>query len=126
METTSSTKRAPEYVLHRDVAAMDSADPYTVKAHGMNMTGYERAHIQVVPSEDVEADVEVQWWSDEAEAFIQEHAKITKASVGAGTPFEFTVDCRGRFMFVKVTDLTEVEGAGVKVYVSGFDRRHPE
>lgn len=115
--TTSSIALAPKYSLHRNAAAAD-VGPFATKAHGVNADGYEWAHIQVVPGAGVDPTATVYWWSVEAAKFIQEHTPIAKAGVGASTPYEFTIEPRGRLFFVSLS------GAG-KVFVSGFDRKHP-
>jgi hypothetical protein len=58
------------------------------------------------------------WWSEEAGKFIQEQVPITKAGVGADVPYEFTVDARGRIMFIAFTTLAS---GSCKVAVAGFD-----
>jgi len=116
-DISRSPQHAPDYALHRDVAAADGAGAITDGAQGINMSGYEYAHIQVLSAGGGNASVQVQWWSAEAGAFVQEHTPIAKAGVGVNVPYEFTVECRGRVMFVKVTTLA----AGTcKVLVSGF------
>jgi hypothetical protein len=116
---------APKYALHREVAAVDTL-PETVKAHGINMSGYEYAHIQVVPIGGANPNVQVQWWYQNAAGvgkFIQEHTAIAKTGAGANTPFEFSVECRGRIMFVAFTALA---AGTAKAFVSGFNRVQPE
>jgi len=116
-DISRSPQHAPDYALHRDVDAADGVGAITDGMQGINMTGYEYAHIQILPAGGANPTVQVQWWSAEGGKFIQEHTAISKAGVGANTPFEFTVECRGRIMFVKVTTLA----AGTcKVLVSGF------
>ncbi len=125
MTTSSSPVRAPNYVAHREsVAAADGIGAITRRARGVNMAGFESAHIQVLPETDAVAGVEVLWWSETAGKFIQENTSLAKAAVGASIPYEFTVDCKGRIMFVKIATLTG--GAAVSVNVSGFGRRHPD
>lgn len=119
---TSSPQKAPYYVLHRkDVSAADSGS-ITDRKRGMNMSNYEYAHIQVVPDTGVNPDVAILWWSEAAGKFVQEHTAITKSGVGAGVAYEFTVEPRGRIMFVSVT---AVASSTVSIYVSGFNVVHP-
>lgn len=116
-ETKRSPERAPLYALHRAVAAADSL-PETVESHGINMTDYKHAHVQVVPAGGDNPTIQVLWWSEEASKFIQEHTPFGLAGVGVNSPYEFTIECRGRIMFVAVTG-----GVGVgttKVLVAGF------
>jgi hypothetical protein len=119
---TSSPQLAPKYVLHRqDIGAPDAAS-ITNSKKGMNMSCYEYAHIQVVPKAGVNPDVAVLWWSDAAGKFVREHTAIAKSGVGAGVAYEFTVEPRGRIMFVAITAvITDT----VSVYVSGFNVVHP-
>jgi len=122
MEITSSIKRAPEYMLHRDAGATDGASAITTKAWGVNTSGYESAHVQVVPAAGVNPGVAVQWWCANAGVageFIGENSALAKTGLGNGIAYEFTVPCKGRVMFIKVD-------AATKVYVSGFGKRHPE
>lgn len=116
-----SPQRVPEYVYYRNVAAVDVLADLEEK-HGMNMAGYDYAHIQVVPVTG-NPTVTVLWWSDGANKFIQEHTAISKTGVGDGIPYEFTVECRGRIMMVAVTVMT---AGSAKIYVGGYGRRHPE
>lgn len=83
------------------------------------MDGYQFANVQVIPSGGANPNLEIMWWSEAANQFIQEHTPLTKAGVGIDTPFEFTVECFGRNMFVAVTTLA---AGKAEIYVSGFDR----
>lgn len=116
-----SIKKSPSYSLHRETTAVDSA--FDVYDYGINTSHYEKANIQVVPSGGANPNVEVLWWSDEASKFIQEHTQIAKSGVGANTPFEFTVDCHSRIMFVSIT---AIAAGSVKVFVSGAVSNHPQ
>lgn len=117
-----SIQKSPTYVLHRD--GVTSADS-TVNSyvHGVNTSHYDKANVQVVPIGGANPNVEVLWWSDEADKFISEHVALAKAGVGANTPFEFTVECHSRVMFVAVT---AIAAGSVKIFVSGAGLSHPE
>lgn len=115
---TSSPQKAPDYVLHRNAITTADTLPETNSKKCMNMSSYEYAHIQVVPAAGVNPNVAVLWWSEAAGKFVQEHTAITKAGVGAGVGYEFTVEPCGRKMFVAIT---AVSGGAVSVYVSGFN-----
>jgi len=119
---TSSPQKAPDYVAHRLAIGVPDSGTINNKQVGMNMSNYEYAHIQVIPQAGVNANVAVLWWSDAAGKFIQEHTAITKTGVGAGIAYEFTVEPRGRIMFVSVT---AVATSTVDIYVSGFNVIHP-
>lgn len=111
----TSPAGSPNYALYRQgVAAVDNLTNVP-KAHGMNMSTYDRAHIQVMPAGGANPTVRVYYWSEEASAFIQS-TEAAVAGVGADTPHEFTVECRGRIMFVAVTVLA---GGTVDIAVSG-------
>jgi len=113
-----SVQQAPKYQLYRDaVTAVDSL-PMADQKQGINLAGYKQAHIQIIPSGGANPTVAVLWWSEDAGKFIQEQTPITKTGVGANTAYEFTVDARGRIMFVAFTTLAS---GSCKVAVAGFD-----
>lgn len=115
----SSPKSAPSYALHReDVSVADVMSAIT-KKQGCNASTYTYAHVQVVPDTGVNPNVAVWWWSDNAGAFIQEHTPIEYTGVGAGTPYEFTIEPRGRIFFVQIASTA----GNVNVLVSGFERQ---
>lgn len=118
MEPTRSPQQAPLYAMHRQAVAGTDSLPELNEMHGMNMKGYSRAHVQIVPSGGSNPTVQVQWWSAAAGKFVQEQTPITKAGVGANTPYEFTVDCRGRNMFVAVT--TQASGQ-CDIHIAGAE-----
>lgn len=114
-----SIQLAPSYVKHREgVAALDAAAP-TEKKQGINAARYKKAHVQVVPSGGANPTVEVLFWSDVAGKFIKGHTALTRAGIGADTPFEFTFDVEGRIFFVMVTALA---AGAVTVAVAGSDK----
>jgi len=122
-ETKRSPSHAPDYALHRYVKDANDTPPETVKAHGINMHGFQSANIQVIPdANDPNPSIEVFFWSEKAAAFVSEHSALAFAGKGAGEPYEVTVECNGRVMFVSVI-------AGVaatqdcRIYVSGFNER---
>jgi hypothetical protein len=98
------------------VTAADGAT-ITDRKVGCNTSGFTHAHVQVVPSGGANPTAEILWWSEEAGQFVSEHVAISKAGVGADTPFEFTVDCQGRILFVK---LTSISAGSVEVMIAGF------
>ena len=104
--------------MHRKAVTGTDTLPFTAKKDGMNMQGYLRANVQVVPSALSNPTVQVQWWSEAASKFVQEQVPLTKAGVGVNTPYEFTVDCRGRIMMVVVT--TQAAGT-CDIYISGSE-----
>jgi hypothetical protein len=118
MPVKTSPISAPEYVLHREGVVAEDVLADIPKAYGINMAGSAQGHVQVIPANDANPTVEVVWWSEAAEKFVREHTPLEKAGVGQNIPFEFTVDCRGRRMFVLVTTLLTGD---VTILVSGFD-----
>lgn len=118
-ETKGNPTLAPDYALHRVVK--DAADtlPETDRKRGINMASHRRAHVQVIPTGGANPNARVLWWSEAAGKFIDEHTPITKAGTGVDTPYEFTVECRGRIMFVALDGGTIGAGDVIKVMVSG-------
>jgi hypothetical protein len=114
--TFQNPERAPEYNLHREVAAADVAAD-TVKAHGMVMQDYRYANIQVVPAGGANPDIEVMFWSEEAGAFISEHTALAFSGIGVNTPYEVTVDANGRRLWVMVPTMA---AGSCKIFVGGF------
>lgn len=117
-ETQGNPFQAPDYALHRSgVTAVDGAS-ITDRRRGINMAGNAQAHIQVVPSGTANPSVEVLWWSEAAGKFIPEHTALAKAGPGSNKSYEFTVDAKGRIMFVAMKTLT---AGSVEIAVSGFN-----
>lgn len=121
MSTSRGPGNAPNFNTHRtNVTATDTIANVTAR-QGMNMEGYENAHVQVIPSGGANPTVQVYFWAPGAAAgaggWIREHTAATFAGVGADTPFGFTVAARGRKMFVAVTTLA---GGSVRIDVSGY------
>ena len=110
--------KSPNYVLYREgLTGVDSVFDKIDK--GINTSHYQTALIQVVPTTLLNPSVEIRWWSAGASAFIKEHTPITKAGVGAGVSYEFTVASHGRIMMVAIT---AVAGSGsAKIYVCGSE-----
>lgn len=119
MPSKSSPESAPYYALHRESVTAADVMANVVKKNGCNAYMYNYAHIQVVPADGANPDVAVWWWSEQANAFIQEHTPIAKAGVGANTPYEFSIEPRGRIFFVQVATIA---AGNVDVLVSGFER----
>lgn len=124
-ETKRSPSHAPDYALHRYVAEANDTLPETAKQHGMNMHGFQHANIQVVPDTGTpDPSIKVLFWSDKADKFVETHMGLSFSGKGAGTPYETTVECNGRVMFVAVVAGMSA-GKVCRVYVSGFnDRRN--
>jgi hypothetical protein len=119
-ETTRSPQRAPLRALHRLLvgASNDPAAITNVK-QGMNMKGYSKCVIQVVPSGGANPALEVLFWSEELGKFISEAPANTKTAAGVDTPQEYSVDCFGRIIFVRVTAGHSAGAHTTRVFVSG-------
>jgi len=114
----SGPKKAPEYAHHRSGVTTPDVIATTPQTQGINCSNYQHAHIQVVPSGGANPNVAVYWWSEDGGVWVQEHTPITRSGVGVDTPYEFTVECRGRIMLVAVTAIAAGE---CDVYVAGFE-----
>jgi len=119
MSAQSSPNTAPDYALHREGVTVVDVMANVSKKNGCNAHQYKYVHIQVVPSGGANPDVAGWWWSGGASAFIQEHSPIALAGIGADTPYEFTVEPKGRIFFVQIT---AIASGSVDVLVSGFER----
>lgn len=116
-----STDVAPEAKTYRKgVASVDSL-PQTDQRQGVNAGHYRSLHINVLPSGGADPTVAVLYWSPKAGVFIQENPAFTKAGVGADVPYAFTVEARGRILFVAVTVLA---AGSVDIETSGYDLDH--
>lgn len=119
MTTKFSMTLAPDYSLYREGVSAADVMANVKKQHGCNGAMYRYAHIQVVPAAGINPNVAVWWWSEKAQKFVQEHTPIAKAGVGAGTPYEFTIEPMGRIFFVQVALTT----GAVDILVSGFEHK---
>lgn len=81
------------------------------------MSGYGKALIQVVPAGTANPTINVHYWSEGADRFVKTNDVPDIANYGMGEPFEFTIDCHGRLMYIEVTDTV---AGGVDIYVSGI------
>ena len=120
-ETKRSPTHAPDYALHRYLAEANDPASETVKAHGMNMHGFQNAHIQVVPDTgNPDPSIKVRFWSEAAGKFLDDHSALAFGGKGAGVPYDITVACNGRVMFVTIV-AGMAAGKVCRVYVSGFN-----
>lgn len=112
---------APGMVMYReDVAAVDVI-ANVLQGAGVNCGHYRTVHINVIPESAAIPTVAVYWWSDKAGKFIQEHTAISKGGLAANIPFGFTVEARGRIMFVAVAVLATGK---VSIELAGYDLDH--
>lgn len=112
--TYGNPNKAPDYLLHRDVAAVDTANS-DVKTDGMNMAGYRIANIQVVPKAGQNPTTEVMFWSDEADEFIPANTALSFTGLGNDKPYEVSVEANSRIIWVKITVGT------AKISISGWE-----
>lgn len=114
---------APDFVKYRTVADAVDSLPETEKKHGINMGHYRRAIIDVKAEAGANPSVSVLWWSEETQAFVQEHTPLDRAGVGNDVGYQFVVEANGRIMFVAVT-----AGVGASniatISVAGYDLDH--
>ena len=123
MTTGNSVQKAPDYALHREGCDAPDVVANLKRGDGINMSHYHTALVQVFPSALCNPNVAVYFWSEAADAFIEDHTGISYAGKGAGIAYEFSVDARGRIMVVVVTACA---AGTVSVAVSGFEIEHPE
>jgi len=119
----STPPLAPTYGLHRLVEDAPDTPPQATKTAGINMAGYEWAHIQVVPQEGTETpDIQVQSgakrlrrtsipWIFSNSSTRPCRAPLTRSPSSA----------RGRWMYVLVTAGVAAAEA-VRVFVAGARR----
>lgn len=119
MPVMSSPHSAPEYSLHREAVTAPDVIANVIKKHGCNASMYNYVHVQIIPTSGANPNVAIWWWSEEADLFIQQHTPITYAGVGANTPYEFTVEPKGRIFFVQVA---AISAGTVNILTSGFER----
>ncbi len=115
-----SINKTPIYTLYREgLTAVDAVGTLTDRELGINTSSYEDICIQVIPKSGANPTVAVYFWSEHAATYVQQHTAISKTGVGATTPHEFTVEAKGRHVFVRVTAIT---AGSVDIAVSGFKR----
>lgn len=122
----SSPSTAPVFTLHREaLAAVDAAAASPTKASsGMNMAGYEKAIIHVVPKTGVAAtaDIEVLVWSEDAGKFIPFATPKTASSPGAHLPYSYEAVVEGQIVWVRVTGTITASTVDILVAGDELDR----
>lgn len=112
----ASTTLAPQNKMYRAaVAAVDTV--FDDQKMGLNCGERSTLHVNVIPSGGANPTVEVLFWSDAAGRFIKAHTALTRAGIGADTPFAFSVDPQGRIVFIAVTVLA---GGAVAIETSSY------
>lgn len=121
---SSSIQLAPEYGHHRQNITVADTPPEDVEAHGVNCADHRYALVQVIPKgAGGNPTATVYFWSETKGEFIAPHTALAYAGKGAGVPYEFDVDVKGRKMFI---GLTGTLTGGIDVYVSGYGLNHTE
>lgn len=121
----SSPASAPVFTIHRQgIAAPDAADASPIKASsGMNMAGYEKAIIHVVPKTGSPTpDIEVLQWSESAGKFVSFATAKSASAPGADTPYAYECDVFGSVIWVRVTGT--ISSATVDVLIAGAEIDH--
>jgi hypothetical protein len=81
------------------------------------MAGYEEAIIEVLPiTSGGNPAVDIYWWSEAFDGWIQDHTAVSFAAAGAGVEWTATVACKHRRMFVRLSGTLT---GGVDVRVAG-------
>lgn len=113
---------APDYAEHRTVVGAIDSGTITDKRKGMNMASHSHAHVQVIPINGANPDIEILFWSEVLGEFISPHSDqaIVFAGEGADVPYEFSFEPRGRIFFAFVTG-TVTGDDEVGIHVSGFN-----
>lgn len=108
---------APIYQPYRSAVAAADTLATMPKTAGANATGYQDVHVQVIPSGGANPTVLVAWWSEAAGRFVPEHTPLEKAGTGADTPYEFTIQPKGRIFVVAVKTIA---AGAVAIHLSAF------
>ncbi len=129
-----SPNAAPSMTLWRVATAPDVMANVNV-ANGINMSGWRKMNVHVVPLSAVppngqiaengsagpstaQADVRVWVWNDKFKKWVD--TGVSKSTSG-GNGLHFTFDCNGMIVFVQLTSPVTL-GQSVSVFVSGFDQ----
>lgn len=103
----NSPTKAPQFTLHRTVANAADTLPAglpTKASAGMNLAGYERALIQVVPKTGTPTpDIEVYVWSQDAGKFVKYSTAKAFSAPAANTPYTAEIDALDAIIWVAVT-----------------------
>lgn len=131
-----SPLRAPDYVLYRFLAAADGATQLADQAEGINGRNYKWLNFQIIPvnvakrppgdvytfpllATTTNPSVRVRYWSQLLGQWIKSDADVTVTGLGAGVPYEFSVQNNGRDVMIELTSaVTATEG--VIMMCSGF------
>lgn len=113
----SSAQRSPIFTVHRTRTAVD-AGIITTRGWGMVMAEFKTAIIRVVPTPTANITVQAMFWSASSGRFIPANPALQQAGVGAGVPYDYTIEVNGRVLFVYITGTI---GTGVTIQVAGVE-----
>ena len=120
----SAPASAPRFTIHRTLTVIDGAGAITNGKRGMNMAGFEKAHIKVLPGATAAPDLEVLFWSETKGEFLSDHTPLAYAKKAVGVAWEITVEVQGRIIFVKVPNGTFPGGATCEIQIAGAELDH--
>lgn len=112
-----------DFVLYKKVTEAPEAGPFTTKEHGINAHAHEDVIVDVAPSGGGNPNVEVLFWSPQAQAFVVQDPALTFTGKGADTPYQFHFKGLGRLFFVAVTAGLAAGGVA-EISVSGYNLDH--
>jgi hypothetical protein len=118
MTAQFSLTLAPDYIMYREGVDANDVIANVPKSHGLNAAMYKYAHIQVVPSGGANPTMNLYWWSEHANKWIQDDTPYTVAPKGANIAYEVTINSQGRRFFI---GLTTISVGKVDVMASGFE-----
>jgi hypothetical protein len=125
---------SPRTSFWRLATAPDTMDD-VLAASGINMTGWRKMNVHIVPLDDVpangalpeswsaapsneQADIRIWVWNDQFQRWVD--TGITKSTSGGGG-LHFTFDCNGCIVFLQLTS-SVTPGESVSMFVSAFDQ----
>lgn len=116
-----SPSLAPNFTLHRTKSGSVDSIPAGIPvlpSAGMNMTGFLRAVIQIVPTAGTTAaaDATVYFWSEKAGKFVV--SSLAKTAPAVNTPYQFSVEVNGGIIWVALGG-TIGAADGVAVMIAG-------
>lgn len=115
----NSPSTAPKFTKHRTVADAVDTGVITTRKWGMNMSGFDKAIVRVLPQGGANPNIEILFWSEEAGAFVADASGLTATGKGVDVPYDFTCEVNNRIIFVYVTG-TVAAADTVEILVAGF------
>lgn len=131
-----SPLRAPQYVLYRFLSGIDGAAQLLDASCGINGQNYKWLNFQVVPvnvaarpiGDDFSAvaaaaatnpSIRVRYWYPKKGIWIKSNPDVTLTGLGAGVPYEFSVQNNGRAVMIELTSAVSAT-EGVAIFCAGF------